>query len=100
MFSKVFSGAVEPGLYRRDAGAKRDRDLGMAAAFLHQCEQSTVLRPELGERVPQRVELFGTDGTFRFGDVLVFRGEGRKDPSQFLPAEVIDTCVAGQTKQP
>jgi hypothetical protein len=100
MFSEVFPGAVKPGFYRRDAGAERDRDLGVAAAFLHQCEQGTVLRPELGERVPQRVEFFGADGAFRLGDVLMFRGEWREYPAQFLTAEVIDTGVSGQTKQP
>ena len=98
MFSEMFSGAVKPGFYRRDAGAERDRDLGVAAAFLHQCEQGPVLRPELGERVPQCVEFFGSDGSFRLGDVLMLWSERRKDPSQFLTAEVIDTRVSGQTK--
>jgi hypothetical protein len=83
MFSKVFAGTVEAGLHGRHAGAQGDCDFRMAAPFLHEGEQGPVLRPELGERMAQSVELFGADRAFRFRDVFVFRRKRRKDASQF-----------------
>ena len=100
MFSKVFSGTVEAGLHGRHAGAQGDCDLRMAAPFLHEGEQGPVLRPELGERMTQSVELFGADRAFRFRDVFVFRRKRRKDASQFLAAEVIDAGIPREPEKP
>jgi hypothetical protein len=100
MFSKVFSGTVEAGLHGRHARAQSDCDLRMTAPFLHEGEQSSVLRPKLGERMAQSVEFFGPDRALGFRDVLVFRRKRREDASKFLAAEVIDAGVSREPEKP
>ncbi len=72
----------------------------MTAPFLHEAEQGPVLRPELGERMAQSVELLGPDRALGFGDVFVFRRKRREDTSQFLAPEVIDTGVPREPEKP
>lgn len=72
----------------------------MAATFLRQSEQRTVLRRKLLQRVTERIEFLRIDRAWRLGDVFVLLSKRRKDSSQLLPTQVIDARIAGQPKEP
>lgn len=86
--------------YGGNTGTQGDGDFRMTAAFLHEGEKGAVLRAKLVERVAECVEFLGADGTGRFRDVFVLRGERREDPTQFLTAEVVDAGVAREAEEP
>lgn len=91
---------MEAGLHGGDAGAERARDLGVAAAFLHQREEDAVLRAKLGESVAESIELLGIDGAGGLGHIFVLGREGEKNAAEFLPAEVVDAGVAREAEEP
>ncbi len=100
MFAEVLSRAMKTGLHRGDADVEDFGNLGVAASFLDERKQSPVLRPELGERMAQRVKLLGVDRAGRLGDVLVLLPERQENPAQLLPAQLIDAGVAREAKEP
>ncbi len=100
MFAKMFAGAVEASFHCGDARVERVRDFGVAAAFLDEGEQRTVLRSELGQGVAERVEFLGVDGARRLGDVFVFIAERQKNAPQLLAAKLVDAGVAREAEQP
>lgn len=100
VFSKMFAGAMKTGFYRSDAGTKGFGDFGVAASLLDKSQKDSVLRSKLTEGVTKGIELFGTHRTGRFGDVLMLRRKGEKDPAKFLPAKVIDAGVASEAEEP
>jgi hypothetical protein len=100
VFAKVFPGAVQTGLHRRNTGGKDFGNLGVAAAFLHQGEQRAILWTKLREGVTQSVEFLRVHCAGRFGNVLVLQAEGQKDPAQLLPAELINAGIARKPEEP
>ena len=100
VLTKMLPRAVQASLHRGHAGGEDRGDLGMAAPFLHEGEQRAILRPQVLEGVPQRVEFLGVDRSRRLGDILVLRGEGQEDPPQLLAAQLVDAGVAGETEKP
>ncbi len=100
MISKMFASAVETSFHRGNAGAKGLGDLRMTATFLHQSQEGAILRPELGEGVPQCVELLGIDGAGRLRDVFMLGRKRQKNAAQLLAAEVVDARVARESKEP
>jgi len=95
----MFARTVEASFHRGDAGFENFGDLRMAAALLDEGQQGPVLRTELGEGMPQRIQLLRIDGAGRLGDVLMFLAERQKDAPQFLPAQLIDAGVAREPEQ-
>lgn len=100
MLAKMFTGAVEASFHRGDAGIESFGDFGVAAAFLDQCEQRTILGPKLREGVPESIELLGIDRAGRLGNVFVLFTKREKDAPQFLTAELIDAGIARQPEEP
>jgi len=100
MLAKMFAGPVKASFHGSHTGAKGHGDFSVTAAFLDQREERAVLRADLGQRVPQRIEFLGVDGARRLRDVFVFRAKREKDPAQLLPAEVIDAGVAREPEEP
>lgn len=100
MLAKVLARAVEASFHRGDTGVESFSDLGVAAAFLHQRQQSPILRPELSERMTQRVELLGVHGARRLGNIFVLFAKRQKNPAELLAAQLIDARVSRQTKKP
>src|SRR4051794_23375007 len=93
MFAKVFPRAMETGLHRGDARIESFGNLGVTPAFLYQCEQRSILRPQLAERVAQGVEFLGVHCAGRLGDILMFLTERQKDPAQLLSTQLIDARI-------
>ncbi len=91
---------MEAGFDRRDTGGKSFGNFGMAPALLHEREQGAVLRAQLGQGVPQRIELLGIDGARGLGDVLVLRAKRQEDPAEFLAPQLIDARVAREPEEP
>jgi len=100
MFAQVLAGAMQPRLYGGDAGGENFGDFRMAAAFLDQGEQGTILGTELVERVAEGIEFFGINRARGLGNVLVLGPERQKNPAEFLAAELINAGIAGETEQP
>lgn len=98
MFAQVLAGAMQPSLYRRDAGGENVGDFGMAAAFLNQGEQGAILGAELVERVAQGIEFLGINRARGLRDILVLDPERQKDPAEFLATELINAGIAGETE--
>src|SRR3954466_5714022 len=93
MLAEMFARTVKASLLCSNASGKSFGDLGMTTPFLNQSEQCPVLRAELRERVPQRIEFLGVDGTRRLGNVFVLFPERQKNSPQFLPTQLIDAGV-------
>ncbi len=72
----------------------------MTAALLDEGEQGAVLRPQLRQRVPQRIELLGIDRARRLGNVFVFVPKWQKDAPELLPPELIDAGVTREPEEP
>lgn len=72
----------------------------MAAPFLHQGEQSAVLRPQLGERVAQGIEFLRVHGARRFGDVFVLLAKREENPAQLLTPQLVNAGVAREPEEP
>ena len=100
MLAKMFAGAMEASLHRRDAGFERLSDLRMTTPFLHQGKQRAVLRSKLAERMTQGVEFLGIDRPGRLRNVFVLLAERKKNPAQLLPPQLIDTGVAREPEKP
>ena len=75
MFSKVFPRAVKASFHGCNAGVESFRNLGVASTFLHECQQGSILRPQLRQRVTQRIELLGVDRAGRLGNVFMLLTE-------------------------
>lgn len=100
VFAKMFPRAVEASFHRRDASVESFRYFGMAAAFLNQCEQSSILRPQLSQRVPQRVELLRIDRTGRLRNILMLFPERQENPAQLLATQLINACIPRESEEP
>ena len=100
VFAKMFPRTVEASFHRGDAGVESFRYFGMAAAFLNQCEKSSILRPQLSQRVPQRVQLLRINRTGRLRNILMLFAEGQENPAQLLPTQLIDAGVTREAEQP
>ena len=100
MLAKVLARAVEASFHRGNTGIENFGNLGMATPFLDERKQRAVLRPQLRQRMPQRVELFGIHRSRRFGNVLMLLAEGQENPPQLLPAQLIDAGIAREPEQP
>ena len=57
MLAKMFPRTVEASFHRGDTGIESFGDFRVAPAFLDEREQRAVLRAELRERMPQRIQL-------------------------------------------
>src|ERR1017187_7337535 len=79
VLSQSFAGAVEPRLHGRDARPEALGDLRVAAALLNKREERAVLGPELGERMPERVELLRVDGAVGASASRAWRRAGSGD---------------------
>lgn len=100
MLAKVFARAVEASFHRGDTGIESLGNLGMAAPFLHERKKSPILRPQLPQRVAQRIEFFGVHRAGRFGNILMLLPERQKDAPQLLAPQLIDARVPGEPEQP
>jgi len=100
VFAKVFTCSMEASLHGGDRGIERLGNFRVAAALLHQRQQRPVLWAKLFERVPQGIQLLGTDSTGRFRDVFVFLPERQKNPAQLLAAQLINARVTRQAEEP
>ena len=100
MLAKVFTRTVEASFHRGDTRIENLGDFRMAAAFLHEGEERAVLRPQLRQRMPERVQLLRIDRAGRLGDVLVLLAKGQEDPAQLLPAQLVDAGVAREAEEP
>ena len=100
MLAKVFARAVEASFHRGNTGIKSFGNFRMTTPFLDECKQRAVLRPQLSERMPQRIELFGIHCSRRLGNVLMLLPKRQENPPQLLPAQLIDAGVAREPEQP
>lgn len=100
MLAQVFARAVEASLHRGNTGFERLGDFRMTTPFLHQSKQRTILRPQLGQRMPQGVELLRIDRPGRLGNVFVLLAKREKNPAQFLPPQLVDARVAREPEKP
>jgi hypothetical protein len=100
MLAQVFARAVEASFHRGNTGVESLSDLRMTASFLDECKQSSILRPQLPERVTQRIEFFGIDGTRRLGNIFMLLAERQKNTPQLLAPQLIDARVARESEQP
>ena len=100
MFAKVFTGTMKASLHCGDAGLKRLGDFRMAAAFLDQGQQRTVLGTELGQGMAKRIEFLRVHRAGRLRDVLVLFAERQENPAQLLAAELVDARVAREAEEP
>ncbi|MEO7411764.1 MAG: hypothetical protein ABIZ81_00280 [Opitutaceae bacterium] len=96
----MFARTVQASLHRSNTGGKSFGNFGVTSPFLDQCEQSPVLRAELGQGVAQGVEFLRIDGARRLRDVLVLLTEGQENSTQFLTAELVDAGVPGEPEEP
>jgi hypothetical protein len=100
MLAKVLARAVKASFHRGDTGVESFSDFGVTAAFLHQREERTILRPQLRESVTQRIELLRAHRAGWLRNVFVFLAKWKKYPPKFLPPQLIDARVAGQPEKP
>ena len=100
MLAKMFTRAMEASFHRGYTGTESFGNLGMTATFLDECKQGAILRPELGQRVAQRIELLRIHRTGRLGDVFVLLAERQENPPQLLPPELIDARISCEAEQP
>ena len=100
MLAKVFARAVEASFHRGNTGIESFGNFRMTTSFLDERKQRAVLRPQLSERMPQRIELFGIHCSRRLGTVLMLLAKRQEDPSQLLPTQLIDAGVAREAEQP
>jgi len=98
VLTKMFTCAVQSSLHCGHGDAQGLGNLPMAAPLLDEGEQGAVLGPELGKRVPEGVEFLCVDSTLGLCNVLMLRTEGKEDPPELLPAEVVYARVPGQAK--
>ena len=100
MPAKVFARAVEASFHRGDTGVESLGNLGMTAPFLHERKEGPILRPQLSQRVPQRIELFGIHRAGRFRNILMLLPERQEYAAQLLAPQLIDARVPREPKQP
>jgi hypothetical protein len=100
MLAKVFARAVEASFHRGDTGIESLGNLGMTAPFLHERKQGPILRPQLAQRVAERIEFFGIHRAGRFRNILMLLPEGQEDAPQLLAPQLIDARVPGEPEQP
>ncbi len=100
VLSKVFSRAMKASFHRGDAGIESFGNFGMAPAFLHQCEQRTILRPQLRQRMTQGIKLLGIHRTRRLRNIFVLLTERQENPPQLLPPQLVDARVSREPEQP
>src|SRR4051794_23865090 len=79
MFPEMFASTMQASFHGGDTGAEGFGDFRMTAAFLDKREQDPILRAELREGVPQRVELLRAHGATWLGHIFVLRRERQKD---------------------
>ena len=96
MLAKVFARAVEASFHRGHTRIENLGNFSVTPTFLDQREQRTILRSQLRERVPERIELLRIDCAGRLGDVLVLLAKRQEDSTQLLAPQLIDARVAGQ----
>ena len=100
MLAKMFARTVEASFHRGDTSGECFGDLGVAAAFLHEREQRTILRAELREGMAQRIQLLCIDRTGWLWNVFVLFAERQENPPQLLAAELINAGVAREPEEP
>jgi hypothetical protein len=100
MLAKMLTCAMEASFHHGDTGVESFSNLGMAAPFLNQREQRAILRTQLSQRVPQRIEFLGIHRPRRLWNIFVFLAERQKNPPQLLPPELIDARVSREAEQP
>ena len=100
MLAKMFARAVEASFHRGDTRVERFGNFSVTAPFLDQRKQRAILRPQLGERVTQCIELLGIHRAGRLGNVLVLLAKGQKNPPQLLPPQLIDAGIPREPEQP
>ena len=100
VLAKVFPRTVEASFHRGDASIESFSNFGVAPAFLNQCKECSILRPQLRESMTQRVKLLGVHCTRRLWDILVLLAEGEKYPPELLATQLIDARVAREPEQP
>src|SRR5687767_9778598 len=100
MLAKMLTCAVQASFHRGDAGIESFGNFGMAATFLHEGEESTILRPQLRQSMAERVEFLGIHRAGRLRNVLMLLSKREEYASEFLTAELIDTRVAREPKEP
>ena len=100
MLPEMFARTVKASFHRGDTGFESLGNLGMAPAFLDQRQQGANLRPQLRERVAERIELLGINRAGRLRNVFMFLPERQKNPPQLLPAKLIDAGVAREPEKP
>ena len=100
MLAKMLSRAVEASFHRGDTRGESFGNFSVAAPFLHEREQRAILRAQLRERVPQRIELFGINRAGRLGDVLMLFAKRQKNTTQLLSPQLIDARIPREPEQP
>jgi hypothetical protein len=100
VLAEMFTGAMEASFHRSNAGIESFGNLRVAATFLDQRQQRAILRPELGERMTQRIELLGIHRAGRLRDVFMFFAKREKNAAQLLAAELVDARVTRQPEKP
>jgi hypothetical protein len=100
VLAKVLPGAVEASFHRGDTGLESLSYFGMAPAFLNQRQQRSILRPQLRQGMPEGIQFLGVHRSGRLRDVFVLFPKRQKNAPQLLPAQLVDTGVAGQPEQP
>lgn len=100
MLAEMFTRTVQASLHRGNTGGKSFGNLGMAAAFLNEGEQSAILRAELGKGVAERIELLGVDRAGGFRDVFVLLTERQENATEFLAAQLVDAGIAREPEEP
>jgi hypothetical protein len=100
MLAKMFPRTVEASFHRGDTGFESLGNFGMTAPLLDQRQERTILRPQLGQSMAKRVEFLGIHRAGRFGNVFMLFPKRQKNPPQLLPAQLVNTRIPGQSKQP
>jgi hypothetical protein len=100
MFAKVFAGTMKASLHRGYGGIESFGDFGMTAALLHKGEKRAILRAKLAEGMAEGVEFLGIHRPGGLGDIFVLLTKGQKNAPEFLAAELVNTGVAREAKQP
>jgi hypothetical protein len=100
MLAKMFARAVEASFHRGNTRGEGFGNFSVTATFLHQGKKRPILWPQLRERMPQRIELFGIDRAGRLGNVLMLLAERQKNTPEFLPPQLIDARIPREPEQP
>jgi len=100
MLAKVFARTVKASFHRGDTGGENLGNFCVAAPFLHQCKQRTILRAQLSQGVAESVQLLGIHRAGRLGNIFVLLAKRQENPAQLLAAQLIDAGVAREPKQP